>query len=277
MALQRLSRELLLFHHCLISKLLAISVVTLCLSLMVRLDTSVVRDAGHSLSMDTDISYTSSMDLKSITSGVKSLFVPAEQVSEEQPMAQSPKNKPSLFDSASKAMIGFPLFIPNEFKVVNENPKIVAPKVIQTVTDIHGQYDELDTGVTVRPVKDKLKNAIQQAYVSVPTIPKGVVEAILMKESSMGTNAANRNPDIGRYAYLVGMTKIAKKELIRNGIVPDLDTPEGAIKAAAQYWDLQDDKHATSSEVYNKWYSSGKLKPEQLQAFDDMVKYYASK
>lgn len=242
------------------------SVAILWLLLMVSEECTVAKCAGRMHDM---AGITSSMDISDI-------FIPVDEAKKQ---AVAPVKKPSLFENVKKAMIGFPLFIPNEYRVSQPKPQapvVVAPKIVQSIQDIHGGYDELETGTTVRPVRTKLKDAIAQAYQAVPTIPKGVVEALLMKESSMGTNAANRNPDIGKYAYLVGMTKIAKKELIRNGIHPDLDTPEGAIKAAAQYWDLQDDKHATSSEVYNQWYSSGKLKPEQLSQFDDMVKYYAS-
>lgn len=150
------------------------------------------------------------------------------------------------------------------------------PKVVKEMKDFHGTYYELDSGTTVRPVSEKYKGAIEQAYNSAPTINKGVVEAVLMKESSMGTNAKNKNLAIGKYAYLVGFTRDAKQELIRNGIVPDLDTPAGAIKAAAQFWDLRDDKYENATSTYNHHYSSGKLTPEQLKEFEDMVKYYGS-
>lgn len=210
------------------------------------------------------------------------LFVPTEQatnlaqggaVDTTSVQSEPVVKKPSLLSKVKEKM---QMFIPSGKETyIREEP--IAPIVKETLKDIHGSYHILDTGTTVRPIKEKLAPAIELAYQSNPTIPRGVIEALLMKESSMGANASNMNPEMGKYAYLVGMTKIAKKELIRNGIVPDLNTPAGAIKAAADYWNLQDDKYTTPAETYNHWYSSGTLKPDQLQQFDDMVKYYAKK
>lgn len=203
--------------------------------------------------------------------GIKSIFTDTEETKQYDGFKTETK-----YPSLLKQLRGEPAI--DYKRIENEEQNIdseSSPKVSKTLSDIHGPYHELDDGTTVRPVREKLKSAIDSAYQSTPSTDKGVIEAILMKESSMGTNSSNKNPDIGKYAWLVGFTKIAKQELIRNGFNPDLDTPEGAIEAMARYWDLKDDNYDSPMDAYNHWYSSGKLTPEQLQEFGTMVEYYS--
>lgn len=161
-------------------------------------------------------------------------------------------------------------------KAPEKMPQSTVPQIVKTVKEKDGQYHVLDTGTQVREVTPNLANAI--AGVKKPEgLPKGLIEAILMKESSMGKNKASYNPNIGEYAWLVGFTNVAKKELKRNGIKVNLDTPKGAIQAAADYAALSLKKHKNPVDLYNYAYSSGKLPQKALNQFGDLVKFYSQR
>lgn len=167
----------------------------------------------------------------------------------------------------------------------NKPETIGARVVVQTHVDTYGEYKVLDTGTTLRDVPPELEVATTSAYATHPELPKGIVEAILQKESSMGTDMRSYNPNIGKYAWLVGFTDIAKQELLRNGFDPDLDSPNGAIRAMADYIYVRQyvrgadaiSNNVDPVELYDKSYSSGKLPPQALETFNDLVQYYASK
>lgn len=213
---------------------------------------------------------------------VPNLFVPMGTAPKQEEV-ETPKK--SLFNKVKSGIAN--LFVGKEtYQREPEMPVVKAPTVVQSLKDIHGMYDLLDTGTTVRAIPDIFKRTIENAYARNPTLPKGIIEATIMKESSMGTNRSNYNPDIGEYAYLVGFTNIAKRELLKKGIVPDFSTKQGAINALADYMALRQKVHDDVGnvvrtredpvEIYDSGYSSGKLTPEQLQSFKDMVEYYKS-
>lgn len=158
-----------------------------------------------------------------------------------------------------------------------------SPIKVQTKVDARGrQYGVLDSGAEVRPVDPKYAKSISRAYEKYPRIPKGLIEAVLMQESSMGTNSRNSNPNIGMSAWLVGFTDIAKKELgIKN-----IDTINQAIDAMAAYLDKKIDFVPADGskkkeildpvELYFKRYNTT-VKDEEVQnKFRDIVNYYAS-
>ena len=77
------------------------------------------------------------------------------------------------------------------------------------------------------PIPQEYKQAIQSSYQEHPELPKGIIEAVLMKESKMGTNK-----DVDNIAEL---KPSAIEELKRKKIAFDLSTDEGVILAAGDY------------------------------------------
>ena len=224
----------------------------------------------------------------------KQLFVPMEQV-------DTVKNtmKKYIFSSVKDKFKD--LFVGKEtYTREPDSTDITIPKVTATRKDIYSPVHTLDIKITkegqttdkampveVRTPPKRLQDTLNVTYQNNTDIPKGLLEALLMKESSMGSNATNKNSKIGDYAYLVGFTPVAKAELIRNGIIPDLNTPQGVLQATADYIRLKKDiKDVTGNVIhtYNNWtkfynerFSSGKLKQSDLDTFNAYMNYYASK
>jgi len=188
------------------------------------------------------------------------------------------------------------LFTPSTTSYTRDpEPEAVPVKSVSHKSGIYGEVHTLNVGIqkgdkfipteVIQPT-ERMQKTIDKAYISNPDLPKGLLEALLMKESSMGSVATSSNSDIGKFAYLAGFTKVAKAELIRNGIIPDLNTHEGVLQAVADYWRLTKDLKDENGNVihtYNNWtkwynerYSSGKLKPEALETFDNMLQFYAN-
>lgn len=146
-----------------------------------------------------------------------------------------------------------------------------------------GKVYKLPSGTTVSEIHPKLVSAIKKTYEKHPELPKGLVEALLMKESTMGYDNKNRNPRIGKYAWLGGLVKNAKNpgaldELERNKIPYNVDTYEGALDAMAKFWKVLQKRNgnanATVKELYEKEYSSGKLAKADLDKFEEMYQFY---
>ncbi len=180
------------------------------------------------------------------------------------------------------------------------NSESQIPRVQSTRSDKYGIIDTLNVGTKsfgdkvdkfipteVRPPSKRLQDTIDETYRNNPGLPAGLLRALLMKESSMGSDTKDKNPDIGEFAYLTGITKIGKKELIRNGIVPDLNTHAGVLQATADLWNIRKDLRNSDHSIrhtynnitkwYNERYSSGKLSPEDLLKFSQMYEYYSHK
>ncbi len=164
-------------------------------------------------------------------------------------------------------------------------PQMVAPKV--ALPPVIGS---LPSGTKVAPLPPQWVEPVKQAYQQYPDIPKGIVEAILHQESSMGSNDTNYNPQIGESAWLAGLTTGAKEEIVRRlGQTPDLDSQAGTIQAIAAYLSLIRNRHDESGkvvrtvddpfELYNDYYktdSGHKLSKKQMKDFKDLVSYYAN-
>jgi len=221
------------------------------------------------------------------------LFVPASTVQVE----QQPKKKGLIGRAADKFVDLFSSVGPEYVR--DKSNDVKAPKMKSSFKDLYGDVHELDIPMKVNekdPSKteylkarlptSRMKETISAVYKSNPEVPKGLLEAILMQESSMGATTTNKNKSIGDYAYLVGFTPVAKQELIRNGIIPDLNTPAGVLQATADYYKLKKDIRDAQGNITHtydnmaKWYaerfSSGKLKPETIQQFGHLYDYYSS-
>ena len=156
-----------------------------------------------------------------------------------------------------------------------KDPVSTPVRIVSTSKDKHGTIHKLESGITVREIPKEIGNAITNASARAG-IPRGLLAAVVMQESSMGTNASNSNPTIGKNAWWVGFTKIATKELKRRGKAVDLSTPQGAIQAAADYLALSKGKHKGIAEWYDKGYSSGKLPPHILKQFEEIAEFYSN-
>ncbi len=156
-------------------------------------------------------------------------------------------------------------------------------KVVKTETMPGGRVvHTLDSGNKVVDIHPDVKKALTKVYKDNPNIEPGTLEALLMKESSGGYDDANKNPKIGKYAWLGGIAggnAGAKAELDRLGIKYDLNTIPGALDAMAKYWTVvqKRNKGKTPIEIYDKGgYSSGKLKSKDISLFKDFLDYYSS-
>lgn len=135
-----------------------------------------------------------------------------------------------------------------------------------------------------RPVPSAWQAPIQAAYQKYPSLPKGIIESVLMKESSMGTANTSFNPKNGQSAWLAGLTPGATADLSKQGITPNLDTQEGAINATAAYLasrqsGTQPDgtpfKITDPSKLYFSRYADpGSNTPASRKTFNKYLAYY---
>lgn len=162
---------------------------------------------------------------------------------------------------------------------------VAAPEVVKTVTLPGGRIvHTLDSGTKVVDIHPDVEKALATTYKNNPDIPPGVLEALLMKESSGGYDDSNKNTDIGKYAWLGGIAgkSGAKAELDRQGIKYNLNTIPGTLDAMAKYWEILENKKSnqgkTPDEIYDDGgYSNGKLDSDDIDKFKDFVQYYSSK
>lgn len=86
-----------------------------------------------------------------------------------------------------------------------------------------------------RPVPTNWQPAIAAAYQKYPSLPRGMLESILMKESSMGTDPSGYNQKNGESAWLAGLTSGAASDLAKRGMNPNFNSQQGAIAGMADY------------------------------------------
>lgn len=160
-------------------------------------------------------------------------------------------------------------------------PKGILPKVTTT---------ETSEGIPVAKVPDQWQKYIDSAYKAHPNLNKykGLIEAILMQESSMGQIDTKYDQSLGESAWLGGITQIAKDELDRNKIPYNVDTQKGVIDAIASYIDL---KHKVTNPGSNKTIvykdpvnlylqryktkEGAKLSPEDIKKFRSYLNFYS--
>lgn len=172
------------------------------------------------------------------------------------------------------------VFRPSEKQNTN---KTQTPKIVETIKMPSGKtYHKLESGNEVVEINPKIKKSLNKVYKDHPEVEKGVIEALLMKESSGGYDKSNENPNIGKYAWIGGIAgkSGALGELDRLGIDYDLNTPEGTLDAMAKYWKVlksrPSNKNKTPIEIYDKGYSSGKLKSSDIKKFEEYLKFYSN-
>lgn len=174
-------------------------------------------------------------------------------------------------------------------------PTEVKPQVVSTFKDKHGEVLKLDSGVEVRPT-GPYSEAIKQAYKAFPTLPKGFLEAMLMKESSMGTQGQDHN-NPGEYGWLVALTKNTVKDIKAKSLFDpryrelasklNFDTPQDAIMSAAAYaafrqrnysdsknYTLEQDPVKLYIDRYHAAPSTGKI-AEKTDTFKKLFDYYS--
>lgn len=145
-----------------------------------------------------------------------------------------------------------------------------------------------------QPIAPHLKNPIDLAVTQYPDV-KGLLPAVVSRESSMATDTANMKNDAGKYGWIVGLTHDTWNDLMkRQGQVnvPKLDpsmlnTPQGTLQAAAAILSYQSkvyDKNGNiigtrdPTDVYvNKWNGGGTVFTDSMK--EDManrIKFYSS-
>lgn len=172
---------------------------------------------------------------------------------------------------------------PVEEEVVTQET-IEAPKVVEIKERTDGTLIYvLESGIEVGEANPKVQEFIAGVYENNPELPKGVLETLLMKESSFGYDDTNRSKKKGmEYAWLGGLVKNAKKpgalnELDRLKIKYDVSTIPGALDAIAKFWITKQKDGETVYDTYKNEYSSGKLKESDLTKFDEMYKFYSNR
>lgn len=94
-----------------------------------------------------------------------------------------------------------------------------------------GPYSGNNAQVSGTADLTKLADQTEGGY----NLPKGMLDHVLFRESSRGVKRTNQSWDVGEYGWLTGFTHEAKKQLNKEGIAWDANSPEGAIKASADY------------------------------------------
>jgi len=167
-------------------------------------------------------------------------------------------------------------------KIIQNQKKDNTPKeipnnriqVVKTTKTNNGNISQLQSGTEVRDAHPKLVKPIENIYKKNPNLKKGLIEALLMKESSFAYDNTNKNSK-RPYAWIGGLTPIAIKDLKQNNIKVNTSTIEGSLQAMVDYWNLRTDPKKSVAENYKNVYSSGKLKEEDLKKFEDMYNYYS--
>lgn len=120
--------------------------------------------------------------------------------------------------------------------------------------------------------KDKVKE-LETRY----NIPNGTLEAIMMLESSMGTNTASA--DKGEMKWLTGLTEVAIKDIKKKVAV---GRTEDILDATAAFFALLKKRHPNMSlgELYvKKYWGGGKKHPElaekKADEFEQLLAYYS--
>lgn len=90
------------------------------------------------------------------------------------------------------------------------------------------------------PIAPHLKNAVELAQQQYPEV-KGLLPAVISRESSMASDTSNALNDAGHYGWIAGITKSTWNDLMKRQGQPNvpklsatmLSTPAGAVQAAA--------------------------------------------
>ena len=130
----------------------------------------------------------------------------------------------------------------------------------------------------IRAVPEDIKPTVQKAYQDNAEIPKGLLEAIVMQESSMGTVDTNRNKDIGESAWLVGMTNIGKAEIKRVlGKDVAVQSVEDAVRAMTDFIKATKGDITDPVDYYFEKYTAPENDtPEKRKRFAELVAHYAN-
>lgn len=111
--------------------------------------------------------------------------------------------------------------------VVEQNPLEQAMKVLG--------YDPSPFAAKLSNYESNILSSVEKAKKMGYDVTPSFIKTILSLESSALENKENRNPKIGEYAWIAGLTDQAKQDLHKIGFKPDLNSLQGALDAAAIY------------------------------------------
>lgn len=144
----------------------------------------------------------------------------------------------------------------------------------------------------------ELDPMFDRAYEIYPEIPRGLLETILMQESSMGTDDRNRTANAGKYGWLGGITKTGRwsdmikepqkyarmkyfKDWQNQGTISStIGTVASIVTQAILNNDLDPKSPEDMLDLYDKYYKTrkgAKLDAEAQQRFKDMFTFYANR
>jgi len=140
-----------------------------------------------------------------------------------------PKEMEGLVDTPSKQ------FEPTTYDVDTEKFTVIDPNTGSDFTNRRGNPVFYKAIV----VPDEYRPGIRKAYEKYQRMPRGILEAILAKESMFGKNLPKGGGFIGKHGAIIGMRQPAVTDLKRNGMDPNLDTLDGTVMAMADYLTLR--------------------------------------
>ena len=130
------------------------------------------------------------------------------------------------------------------------------------------------------PIKPEYQ--IQNIEKQYPNLPRGYLPALVMQESRMGEmKPKDTTQFVGNYGWLVGFRNPAAEALKKKGIPFNLNTPDGAIKAAADYstirqkgktYEGKDFNFTDATELYAKRYYG---KNDTKESYKKYLDYYS--
>lgn len=144
---------------------------------------------------------------------------------------------------------------------------LTAPKIREPKEPL-GYTPRPETDLPVKISKDDIRNIEKQF-----SLDPGILSAIMMLESSMGTNTAKA--DKGEFKWLTGLTEIAIKDIKRKVNVGD---PRDILKATAEFIALLKKRYPkkTFPEIYTEKYWTQYKDEEQKKKKEDQVEQLLS-
>lgn len=107
-----------------------------------------------------------------------------------------------------------------------------------------------------RIVKNEYKDTLARAYADNPDLVPGFLEAVIMKESEMGTKGQDTPGNAGKLGWIAQFKNSAEAALKEENIPYNLETEDGVIKAMTDYLKLRAKKLGVSdpTELYMRGY-----------------------
>ena len=148
------------------------------------------------------------------------------------------------------------------------------PSRIMSASNTNGKIvNNLQSGAQATQPTPEISSALKSAYDNNPTVPAGHLEALTMKESSMGYDKSNYNPANGKFGYVFGLSAPAFKDT--KTTPQQADTLEGAANIAAKYYAKYYKPSNDPATQYKQYYNRVPTAPLDSTKYNSLVNLYA--